>query len=86
MATSGTRDPSKIIWRGGQEIMSDKEKDIKDLYSNGSLVSKSFDEHNYGPKKSIHDVTIWGLKPIIAPSPLADGWYGSPLPIKTLKI
>lgn len=30
--------------------MSDKERDIKDLYSNGSSVGESFDDHNYGPK------------------------------------
>lgn len=30
--------------------MTDKERDIKDLCSNGSSLSDSFDDHNYGPK------------------------------------
>lgn len=39
-----------LMWETQDSIMSDKERDIKDLYSNGSSVSESFDDHNYGPK------------------------------------
>lgn len=50
--------------------MSDKERHIKDLYSNGSSVSESFDDHSYGPKDQYMMSPSGGLKSIIAPSPV----------------
>lgn len=51
--------------------MSNKDRHIKDLCSNGSSVSECFDDHNYGPRDQYVMSPSGGAESIIAPSLLA---------------